>query len=358
MRTVAIDLLSGQARNVGSNVGTVAMPAWRAGASFEELFLRHYAAFAAACREVEEAGLAVVAVDLRQGRVDGILRLVARPERVTAAIVGRHSQADLFLVGCEGLALRHLAVLLEPARDWRRGSTDISYRILDLRTGSGFESEDGVPLVGVRCEGSALFRCGPYALLCLALGDPSDWPESARHAWSGIPERVFFDEVTAFGSGPVHRAPAMGLSWDPRITAVVRTLGVRELVDALPASEPPVGELEVTAMGTRRVIPVGAQALAEGILLGRYDRCQGWDLLAHTEVSRVHALIIQLRDRLVAVDTASTNGTLVDSQASAWSSCGTACRSGWGCRAESGFGGAHGDPTAPGPGAGPGSGHR
>jgi hypothetical protein len=42
--------------------------------------------------------------------VDGILRLVARPERVTAAIVGRHSQADLLLAGCEGLALRHLAV--------------------------------------------------------------------------------------------------------------------------------------------------------------------------------------------------------------------------------------------------------
>jgi hypothetical protein len=66
--------------------------------------------------------------------------------------------------------------------------------------------------------------------------------------------------------------------------------------------------------GVRRVIRVGAQALAEGILLGRYDRCQGWDVLADTEVRRVHALIIQLRDRLVAIDTASTNGTFVDNQ--------------------------------------------
>jgi hypothetical protein len=105
--------------------------------------------------------------------------------------------------------------LVQPARDWRPGSTDISYRILDLRTGTGFDSEDGVPLIGVRCEGSAMFKCASYALLYLALGDPSDWPESAPHAWSGIPERVFFDEVTAFRSGPVRRAPAMGAPWGP-----------------------------------------------------------------------------------------------------------------------------------------------
>jgi hypothetical protein len=238
--------------------------------------------------------------------------------------------------------------------------TAISCRILDLRTGSGFESEDGNPLVGVRCEGSALFRCASYALLCLALGDPSDWSESAVNAWSGIPERVFFDEVTAFGSGPVHRAPAkgspaMGSPSDPRITAVVRTLGPRELDPALSrvdqpeagparearrsrggdtdglcpagsggtplglvgpplASDPPIGQLEVTVNGARRIFPVGAQALVEGILLGRYDRCQGWELLADPEVSRVHALVIQLRDRLVAVDTASTHGTFVGSE--------------------------------------------
>jgi hypothetical protein len=191
----------------------------------------------------------------------------------------------------------------EPARDWRRGSTDIGYRILDLRTGTGFESEDGDPLVGVRCEGSALFRCASYALLCLALGDPSDWPESAPHAWSGIPERVFFDEVTAFRSGPVHRAPAMGAQAmgslsDPRITAVVRTLGVRELDPALswvdqpeagPAREarrsrggdtdglcpagrggtlaasPRVSTRAKAAKGFKRMVPEGASgALAEG----------------------------------------------------------------------------------------------
>jgi hypothetical protein len=53
---------------------------------------------------------------------------------------------------------------------------------------------------------------------------------------------------------------------------------------------------------------------AQGILLGRYDRCHSWDLLADTEVSRVHALVIQLRDRLVAIDTASTNGTFAGNQ--------------------------------------------
>jgi hypothetical protein len=136
----------------------------------------------------------------------------------------------------------------------------------------------------------------------------------------------------------------MGSAWDPRITAVVRTLGVRELVDPAPGSDPPVGQLEVTALGTRRLFPVGAQALAEGILLGRYDRCQGWDVLADTEVSRVHALIVQLRHRLVAVDTASTNGTFLGTHRVRVAELWDGMPLGLGCRGESGFGGAAGDP--------------
>jgi hypothetical protein len=42
------------------------------------------------CREVEEPGVAVVAIDLARDRVDGILRIAARPDRVVAGIIGRH----------------------------------------------------------------------------------------------------------------------------------------------------------------------------------------------------------------------------------------------------------------------------
>jgi hypothetical protein len=46
--------------------------------------------------------------------------------------------------------------------------------------------------------------------------------------------------------------------------------------------------------------------------LGRYDCCQASELLADTEVSRVHALIIQVRDRLLAINTASSNRQFLD----------------------------------------------
>jgi pSer/pThr/pTyr-binding forkhead associated (FHA) protein len=65
---------------------------------------------------------------------------------------------------------------------------------------------------------------------------------------------------------------------------------------------------ELISPAARRVLRVGHAALRDGILLGRYDRCDG---AAHADsgVSRVHALLIQLGEQLVAVDLASTNGT-------------------------------------------------
>ncbi len=160
-----------------------------------------------------------------------------------------------------------------------------------------------------------MFRCASYALLCLALGDPSDWPASATDAWSAVPERVFFDERSAFRGGPLRAVRAASVSGDPRIACVVRSAGPRELLDPVLASDPPAGHLVVTFDGASRELPVGMQALTEGILLGRYDRCQSSELLAPLEVSRVHALVVQVRDRLLVIDTASTNGLFVDGQA-------------------------------------------
>jgi hypothetical protein len=56
---------------------------------------------------------------------------------------------------------------------------------------------------------------------------------------------------------------------------------------------------------------IGQQAAHDGILLGRYDRCDGTGLspLAQEGISRVHLLLASVDDRLYAIDTASSNGT-------------------------------------------------
>jgi pSer/pThr/pTyr-binding forkhead associated (FHA) protein len=59
-----------------------------------------------------------------------------------------------------------------------------------------------------------------------------------------------------------------------------------------------------------RTLRVGQAALWDGILLGRYARCDG-TAMDDNNVSRVHALLIQLGDSLLAIDLASSNGTFV-----------------------------------------------
>ena len=61
----------------------------------------------------------MLAVDEVTGRPAGLVRLRARFGRHVAAIIGRHDQCDLFLDKHSSLALRHLAVVLDPVQSWR-----------------------------------------------------------------------------------------------------------------------------------------------------------------------------------------------------------------------------------------------
>ena len=55
---------------------------------------------------------------------------------------------------------------------------------------------------------------------------------------------------------------------------------------------------------------LGGAAVARGVLLGRYERCDGSEgaVLASPAISRVHALVIELAGKLYVVDAGSTNG--------------------------------------------------
>ena len=328
MKTLGVDLWGSQARGLNQNHPTVV----RSGRSqvrrgLRELFVGAYGKFANRCREVEEPGLALIAVDERSGRAVGLVRLCARVERYVAAIVGRHDACDLYLTASDRLALRHLAVILDPVTSWRPGDSNVRFRLFDLRTNDGFSDENDRTLRGLRCEGPAIVRCAGYALFAIPLGDPTDWPESADDAWALLPERVYFDEVDRFPQGSMPRMAAIrgsssaaqsearpvarGTNLEMRRSSIItRTHGPRDSgVQALEAGDL-AGTLELIGPSFRETIRIGQQALKDGVLLGRYSRCDGAGGLSDdATLSRVHALLIEIDDALLVVDTASSNGT-------------------------------------------------
>lgn len=269
-----------------------------------ELFVAAYPKLAALCREVDEPGLALVAVDEVTGAPAGVVRLRARFGRHVAAIIGRHDQCDLFLDRHASLALRHLAIVLDPVQSWRRNSTSVRYRVFDLRTERGFTDEDSNKMRGLRAEGPTFMRCAGHALFVLPLGDPTDWPERADDAWSMLPERVYFDELQCVPDGTNSHVRIDRT----RQSRIFRTHGPRDtgmgLVEAGVA-----GSLEVTSDGKRGRLAIGDRALRDGVLLGRYARCDGAELLADASLSRVHLLLLHIDDALLAIDTASRNGS-------------------------------------------------
>jgi hypothetical protein len=276
-------------------------------ASARELFIGAYPRFAGSCRTFEEPGVAVLAVDESSGRAAGMARLAARVQRPVTAIVGRHDRCDLYLHGREALSLRQLAIVLDPVTCWERGATHVRYRLLDLRTSSPMVDEEGRPLGGIVAEGPAIIRCAGYVLFVLPLGDPSDWPTSAHDAWDMLPDRVYLDELESCPQGS-HAKLAMPRV-DARETYITRTSGPRDTGMRL-AKGDLAGVLEIVTPYHQLALSIGLDALRDGVLLGRYSRCDGTEALVEDHsLSRVHALLMQIDDRLLLVDTASSNGT-------------------------------------------------
>lgn len=316
--TIDASLWDGQRRDIpAANAATLMFPAQhprrvpRGSSDARTLFLAAYGKFADACRAFDEPGLAVIAVDEDTCRPSGIVRLTARVQRPVAAIVGRHDHCDLFLHTREDLALRQLAVILEPVTNWTRGATNIRYRLLDLRTTQPMTGEDGKKTRGLVAEGPAIVRCGGYTVFALPLGDPSDWPERAEDAWSMLPARVYLDELPPeLAHGSLPRMPQQ-LS---RSSTLTRTSGVRDTGMRLVEGDV-AGYLELYAPTKQVTLAIGEAALKDGVLIGRYDRCDATDIATDdTSLSRVHALLMRVEDRLLLVDTASSNGTFEKGQ--------------------------------------------
>nr|HEX4316414.1 FHA domain-containing protein [Kofleriaceae bacterium] len=315
MKTIGVSLWDGQLRGAGVNAPTIYRSAVRPPIfSARDLFVDAYPRFADKCRAFDEPGLAIVAVDATTGRAAGLVRLSARVGRPVTAIVGRHDHCDLFLDNDARLPLRQLAVVLAPVKSWERGRPEIHYRVFDLRTQDGVRDEDNRALRGLRAEGPAILRVGGYVLFMLPIGDPTDWPASADDAWQQLPERVYLDELTHAPGGSLSHLKLPKDNGRTRHSVVYRTAGPRDTSVRLAAGEA-VGELEITSRDRSVTFSVGAEALRDGVLLGRYARCDAAAGVAEdNSMSRVHLLLVQVDDQLLAIDTASSRGTkLADS---------------------------------------------
>lgn len=263
---------------------------------FDELFARGWSALRATLRRYRRPGVAVFGMDA-SGAVAGSVCLAAKPDATTSAILGRHPAADFFLPADPGLSLRHLAILVHPLQ----GSTP-RFSLLDLRTGGGFEDEHGNQREALVADGPVFFRCGRYSFFVFVTGGRAERPEDPRAAWAALPPRRYID-------APHARARR---EEDSRheVTIVSRVSAPSPLRRSHD-DENPMGELRVISHDRVCGIPLGAEAAREGVLIGRYDRCDtnAVDLLQDDRVSRVHLLVIALEGQLFAVDTASTNGT-------------------------------------------------
>jgi hypothetical protein len=317
MKTIGVSLWGGQVRGHGQNHATLVRSAQvvdlprtdRARRTIRELYLKAYPRFAPALREIDEPGVAIVAIDELSGRAAGIARLYARVDRHVAAIIGRHDACDLYLSGSASLALRHLAVVLDPVTSYKRGEANVQFRVFDLRTTEGLVDEEGRQLRGLRAEGPALLRCGGYAVCVFPIGDPTDWPASATDAWDMTPERVYFDELEQPPNGSLPGVPLRGANLNTSV--IMRTHGPRDTGMKLVTQGDVAGTIEIQTPHNRGAITVGEGALRDGVLLGRYARCDGAGLADDPSLSRVHAMIINIDDRLLAIDTASFNGTRI-----------------------------------------------
>lgn len=271
-------------------------------------------------------------------RLSGLAGIVQRPAVLVAAVdaharvceavvveaghsevIGRHTQCKLQLQEST-IALRHLVV---HASAETPGAAPV-IRLWDLNTGQPFRTEDGLENAAVAAEGPLYATVGPYALIMIPTRGPAaaPWPTRAEEAWSSLPSREFIDrrspeaarrrtaEKRADGRDYVTNISRVRSQYDDSRTSISRMSSLMILGDQV-APEDAWGELRVewAQWSTRHLLSL--DHLDRGVLLGRYDRC-GVHLSQVNGISRVHLLVVRSGEEVLAIDTASTNGTWRD----------------------------------------------
>ncbi|MBW2730963.1 MAG: hypothetical protein JRH20_01145 [Deltaproteobacteria bacterium] len=359
-RTRIVQLKPGQRRDAAINAQTVLLEEDQTFAdSFKDAFLENYGVIRGILEGYQRPGAAIIAVD-HQG-IAGSVCIAAKKDRINVAIVGRHGLADLFLDGDASLSLRHLVVVIHP----HQGRDDPRVRVVDLRTPTAFLDEHGRQMEALEAEGPILLRLGRFRIFVLPTHDDEGlWPDSGEEGWQCVPERVYLSNLPAEpdrwsckrlqrgsrdhakGSeeslvGPIegrptdHEVPIAALakgdtheqasdlervkklqqegeSRDNVRHTIVQSISgpSRARRSLLAEGEGPLGALRIRSNDGKSTIIVGQQAISEGILFGRYERCdnEGLMVLSNGRISRVHVLLMQVADSVYAIDAGSTNG--------------------------------------------------
>jgi hypothetical protein len=264
---------------------------------------------------MKRPGVALVAVD-KAGTVAGTLALAGKDGAINAGVIGRHGRCDLYLAGDESLSLRHASIVVD-----ERGA----FRLIDLRTGTGLRDAAGRRHDGIASTDEAAITIGDHVVVARARR-AADLDGPMRSPWApplALGTKVVDPPRTAAGSSPNQlSALATGVGvvgvarpGDDANLAVTITGGVTRTGGALLGrDEDRQALIELADAGAREQWPIGDRALANGILLGRYERCDGHGsrILARRGISRVHALVVAVDGIAYVMDLGSTNGTWVD----------------------------------------------
>jgi hypothetical protein len=314
-KTRVVRLQTGKHREQAPNSATVVLDvaAVVPERPFRELFLEHYPRIRELVEDYTRPGVAMVAID--DTGVAGTACLAAKPGRINAAIVGRHGMTDLYLESDPALSLRHLVVVIHPLQ----AREDVRFRVLDLRTTTSFFDERGRRLEALEAEGPVFIRCGRHTIFLIPTEEsPTAWPDDPEAGWQCIPERVFLDDAPAEPDRWFRRR-VRGL-WGPAIeeregarrrTLVQTSRGPSRASRRLLAEDDEaLGELQIFSADGQSTIVVGKRTMREGILFGRYERCdnEGLPVLSNPRISRVHLLLVEIAGVVYAIDTASING--------------------------------------------------
>ncbi len=285
--------------NLGSKLGRLGeVTMSRRELDFHKLFVEHYGVIRDFREEADSPGVAFLAVGPDEEEATALLS--AKQDGINAAIIGRHSLADLFLSGDPSLSLRHLAAVVYPM-DERKS---VRFRLLDLKTPTAFVDENGLNLNAVEAEGMMMVRCGDYAIFAFPTGKDRalwpPWPDDGEAGWRTIPDRHYNADSglssREHGGTLIHSMPGPGPLFAHK--------------SLVADNEEPRGKLAVTSADGEISIVVGERALRKGVLVGRYKRCDTGrvPVLANCHISRIHVLVIEIAGRLYAIDTASKNG--------------------------------------------------
>lgn len=272
----------------------------RAGAKPAEAFVAHFAQLRSLVKLEPRPGVVAIAFGARCEWL-GHLFVPAIEGETQVAIVGRHHMADLIVPPAyDAVSLRHLALLVRPSV-----AANSVLRVLDLATTMGFASEQRTQLRSIASTGTVFIYLGDVLLMLLSTLQPLDWEQEPAAVFAQIPQCRY--EVCADNRGAGVPQPPRCLDRDPQVTHVTVTgrplvagEGLLAIDPATPLVELPQGLLALLRVGEGcgfKLYPVSAAAIERGMLFGRYARCN-----------------LEL-DHVLAIDTASSNGTAAQGQA-------------------------------------------